>query len=197
MRIRGRADRLTDWQHSVNVRRCLGAWRVGRYPKLGRFKSRLACRSLPKWAGHRPGPCPLIPGFPDMYLPAVRPAGRNLGGSRQGRPPSAMTMLHRGMEARFQGSCCWALGTPIGSATLGLAQLRGPQCPRCAGPRCLSHTQMSRCPQETTPRPSQSSVSSRLSPWAGPHLSPASSQQPTSYCTAPAWVPAQVLGNLG
>lgn len=57
-----KAGRLADRQYSVHVRRYLqvAAWRVGPHPKLGRFKSRQACRSLPKWAGHRPAPCSVL-----------------------------------------------------------------------------------------------------------------------------------------
>lgn len=134
----------------------MATWGVGLYPEVGRFKSRLACRSLPKRAGPRLSHPPASPS--PASLTCTRQRRRlqegTLGGRGRVRPPDAMTMLHRGMEARFQGSCCWAVEMPIGSATLGLAQLRGPQCPRCVGPRCLSHAQMK-------PPPSQSSVSSR------------------------------------
>lgn len=180
----------------MNVRRYV-SWlylvRGSAHPKLGRFKSRLACRSLPKRAGPRLAHPPASPSPASLICTSQqRCVQEGTSGCRgRVRPPDAMTMLHRGMEARFQGSCCWAVQMPIGSATLGLAQLRGPQCPRCVGPRCLSHAQMK------SP-PSQSSVSSRP-PLHGlvPHLSPASSQQPSSYCPAPAWVPAQVHAHLG
>lgn len=132
--------------------------------------------------GYTVAPCPPTPAFPG-HVPASSVA--------RGREPRTRRHDHAspGNGSTLPG---FLLATPIGSATLGLAQLRGPNVPGVlvpgVCPRCLSHTQMPRCCPDESP-PSQSSVSSFPPPLSGPHLSPAS-QQPSGhpkYCAAPAW----------
>lgn len=122
-------------------------------PRFGRFKSRSACRSLPKSGRLLQATPPAQPHVPRRVpqhqclgheIPPTAKAGIKAGVPTP-KPSRAMTTCYRGMEARFQGSWCWPVEISIGSATLGLAQLRGPQCPNVPIPQCAQ------CPRQGLP----------------------------------------------